>query len=196
MDKNPIAKGWWQTLPGVLTAVAAVITAIAGLVAALHQTGLFDSSQAKPVIARSDPKPPETSKQPPVAAGAPGAAASQEAAPHNAALPSGQQVRIGQVVYNIRSIGVDRYAPGKRLLVFQVQMTNNDRYDANFWDRSFRLLVGNQPQAPTNELNQLVASHAAMDGTVEFVVADDVSEVVLQIGDPDNDAATIPIRLK
>ncbi|WP_146031443.1 hypothetical protein [Comamonas faecalis] len=75
-------------------------------------------------------------------------------------------------------------------------MTNNDRYDANFWDRSFRLLVGNQPQAPTNELNQLVASHAAMDGTVEFVVADDVSEVVLQIGDPDNDAATIPIRLK
>jgi hypothetical protein len=32
---------WWQTLPGILTAAAATATAIAGLIAVLHQAGLF-----------------------------------------------------------------------------------------------------------------------------------------------------------
>ncbi len=34
---------WWQTLPGVLTALAAVITAISGLVAILFQNGVLGS---------------------------------------------------------------------------------------------------------------------------------------------------------
>jgi hypothetical protein len=32
---------WWQTLPGILTAAGAVITAVTGLVIALNQAGLF-----------------------------------------------------------------------------------------------------------------------------------------------------------
>jgi hypothetical protein len=33
--------GFWRTVPGVLTAIAAVITAVAGLVVALNQAGVF-----------------------------------------------------------------------------------------------------------------------------------------------------------
>ena len=34
-------RSWWSTLPGVLTALAALLTAVSGLVALLVQTGLF-----------------------------------------------------------------------------------------------------------------------------------------------------------
>jgi hypothetical protein len=39
-EKKP--QSWWSTLPGVLTAVAAVITAVAGLLAVLHQFRAFE----------------------------------------------------------------------------------------------------------------------------------------------------------
>jgi hypothetical protein len=38
-DQRPLS--WWQTVPGILTAVAALITAITGLLLALHQVGLI-----------------------------------------------------------------------------------------------------------------------------------------------------------
>lgn len=40
-------QSWWQTLPGLLTAVAGIITATAGLIVALNQAGVF-SSESKP----------------------------------------------------------------------------------------------------------------------------------------------------
>lgn len=41
-NKQPRSSGWWQTIPGILTALAGVITAIAGLIVALHKTGLLN----------------------------------------------------------------------------------------------------------------------------------------------------------
>jgi hypothetical protein len=34
-------RSWWQTLPGILTAIAGIITAITGLIVGLNQAGLF-----------------------------------------------------------------------------------------------------------------------------------------------------------
>jgi hypothetical protein len=34
-------RSWWQTLPGILTAIAGIITAITGLIVALYQQGLL-----------------------------------------------------------------------------------------------------------------------------------------------------------
>lgn len=34
-------QSWWQTLPGILTAVATIITAATGLIVALNQAGVF-----------------------------------------------------------------------------------------------------------------------------------------------------------
>jgi hypothetical protein len=39
MAEEQRAQGWWQTVPGILTATAGIITAIAGLIVALHQAG-------------------------------------------------------------------------------------------------------------------------------------------------------------
>ena len=38
-------KSFWATLPGILTGIASVITAIGGLVVILHQTNLFGPEQ-------------------------------------------------------------------------------------------------------------------------------------------------------
>ena len=43
--------GFWKTIPGVLTAAAAAISAVTGLVVALNQTGVFESRKAPPVEA-------------------------------------------------------------------------------------------------------------------------------------------------
>jgi len=59
---------WWQTLPGILTAIAAVITAVSGLVALLFQNGVLggktdprggDQTNAQ-VAARLTAAPPNT----------------------------------------------------------------------------------------------------------------------------------------
>jgi hypothetical protein len=44
-------KSWWTTMPGLLTALAAIITAVGGLVAALGQTGVFGGKSASPAAA-------------------------------------------------------------------------------------------------------------------------------------------------
>lgn len=37
----PKSQSWWQTLPGILTAVAGIMTASTGLIVALNQAGVF-----------------------------------------------------------------------------------------------------------------------------------------------------------
>jgi len=41
MPDTPHTTSWWQTLPGVLTALAGFITAVSGLIALLYQNGLL-----------------------------------------------------------------------------------------------------------------------------------------------------------
>lgn len=49
MAEQPTPQSWWQTLPGIITATAAFITAITGLLVALHQAGVFQDLR-KPSI--------------------------------------------------------------------------------------------------------------------------------------------------
>jgi len=48
--------GWWQTAPGLMTAVAAMIAAITGLITGLNQAGLLDRAKPAPV-AQAEPLP-------------------------------------------------------------------------------------------------------------------------------------------
>ena len=45
MDTKSDSKSWWLTLPGILTAVAGTVTAITGLIVALHQTGVLSAKK-------------------------------------------------------------------------------------------------------------------------------------------------------
>ncbi|WP_127531570.1 hypothetical protein [Paenibacillus kobensis] len=69
MDNEPSKpQSWWQTLPGILTAVTGILTAATGLIVALSQAGVFsnsDNSVPPPAVMTTTDSPaesPETSE--------------------------------------------------------------------------------------------------------------------------------------
>jgi hypothetical protein len=52
-DKDEKTSAFWTTLPGILTGIAAIVTAITGVTLGLLQYGVFGSKQAR----REDPAP-------------------------------------------------------------------------------------------------------------------------------------------
>jgi hypothetical protein len=61
MTEEYKGKSWWNTFPGILTATAAVITALTGLFATLYQAGLIGNKE-KSVIESSREEPKESPK--------------------------------------------------------------------------------------------------------------------------------------
>jgi len=195
MDDQSRSTTWWQTLPGILTAVAALLTAVGGLILAFHQAGYLDRASQKALQS-------EAVKSSTIAGDASTTSASTKnpqsdrTAPNSLTLPANTEVRAGDLVYKILAARLDRYAPGKLSLRFDVRMTNNGRYPANFWGDSFRLRVDGVLRAPDNSLNELVASNSAKEGSVEFVIPDTTTDVGLQVGEVGESAPAIPIPLK
>lgn len=63
MNEGPRSNGWWQTLPGILTATTGTITALAGLIVALNQVGLFDGeSRTPPHVTENVATPPNSTR--------------------------------------------------------------------------------------------------------------------------------------
>jgi len=197
MREQHQAKGWWHTLPGILTAMAGFITAVTGLIVALHQVGLFDEERHEaPQVQGEAVEPPEASDRavapPPDTTKA---SPTDQADPYPLLISAGTEVGIGDFQYKILAARLVPYAPHELSLRFEVRMTNHGPYPANFWGRSFRLLVEGVPRAPENDLNELVDSHSAKEGSVEFVVPDTATDVGLQIGAVGEEAPAIPIDL-
>ena len=198
MDEDPRSKSWWQTLPGILTAVAGAITAVTALVTALHQAGWLGRTPAPTAT------PPSSAGMPPapinatssstaaVAASAPAPAA----APLSVVLPERVELVADTLSYRILNAQLLPQNPGQRSLKFQVRITNNSRYDGNFWSASFRLLADGSLLAPVNELNELVRGNSSMEGWVEFTVPDSLAQAQLQMGTVGTGVAGIPIVLK
>jgi hypothetical protein len=71
-------RSWWSTLPGVLTAVAAFVTAVSGLILALNTAGFLKRDQpvdvrpSVPERTDSGPKPAESKPPAPTPTEAPG----------------------------------------------------------------------------------------------------------------------------
>jgi hypothetical protein len=63
MTEDTGRQSWWQTLPGILTALGGVITAIASLAGVISQTGLFGHKE-NPLSAESRPVPPSPNPPP------------------------------------------------------------------------------------------------------------------------------------
>lgn len=188
-DQESKPKGWWQTLPGLLTAVATVVTAVTGLLVALHQAGCLARGTQPAVSAQSEPHP----------IGAGSAASSPStgvAASESLAIPANAEVYSEQAVYQLLSARLVPYSPEKVSLHFAVRMTNKDEFDLNFWAASFRLAVNGSLQSPTNNLDEIVPAHGAKEGDVEFVVPANVSTVGLQMGDVGVGKPTITIQLQ
>ena len=200
MDDGGKSKSWWQTLPGIITTVAATITALTGLVVAINQTGWFGLPTPPAASREAAPTPPappspaspaspvqtpplNTSPLPP-----PGSTYSVE-------LPAMRDYRLGAATFALLKAEVSPRTSEKDTLQVRLRMTNHGRYDTNFWDRSFRLIVDGVPMAPEGGLNELVAAQSAKEGDVMFVIPRGTTSAKLKITYTD-DSTEIPLILK
>ena len=189
-EKPSSGLNWWQTLPGMLTGVAAIITAVTGFLVAFNHTG-----------ARSADSPPSSQAVP---GGAPlGSTATSDVRAQPVAtaaqpiqLPAMNRVRLsgGTAVITILSAEIEPIDAQRRSLKVLVRYTNTDRYPANFWSDSYRLIIDNVPRAPTNLLDEVVVGDSAKEGEVVFELPVSAKDVVLQVGARD-DKARIPLAL-
>lgn len=68
MTEEKSGGSWWKTLPGIMTGIATMLTAIGGLIMTLHQTGIIGSgnqqkTQTESVITDPSTKPEPNSKE-------------------------------------------------------------------------------------------------------------------------------------
>src|SRR5215467_1754030 len=196
-NKPSTGSNWWQTMPGILTGLAAIVTAVTGLIVAFNHTG--SRSEQVPQAASASPSAgastsassttPPAERQP---AHSSGAASGTQSVP----LPELHQVKLagGNVVITILSAQVEPIDLERRSLKLRVRYLNAGSYSGNFWSSSFRAIVDDMPRAPTNFLDEVVASDSAKDGDVVFEFPVGVKDFVLQIGSGD-DKSRIPFKL-
>ena len=207
MSEPTTPRSWWHTLPGVLTGVAALVTALAGLVAVLMQAGWLGARGDAPKATAPPPASAPPAATAPAAAPAPVAAtdpprpappAGEAPRPYTVALPAQRDHKLGPAVfkatYTLLKAEVVPQTSERSALHIRLRMTNHDRNDKNFWDSSFRLLVDGVPTAPESGLNELVAGEAAKEGEVIFPVARGTAAATLKITYY-GDSTEIPLKL-
>ena len=206
MDDDSSRGSWWKTLPGLLTAVGALVTAVVGGVVGLKQAGIIFTEAKPPAqseVARADraialpqhpgPEPPSATAPPSGAASLSAPTPSARAAP--SVSPALDQVRVSDGIYKILATGVEPYDSERLRLRFTIRLTSQALGGHNFWSRSFRLLVDSIPRAPENDLNEIVQPDAAKEGEVIFVFPRSARSLVLKIASGGKDAL-IPLQLK
>lgn len=110
-------------------------------------------------------------------------------------LPLEEEIRSGDVDYEILGYEIRPDADSALALSLPIRATNHGPYAINFWDASFRLVVGEDVIAPSGELNELVEGDASKVGTVLFVIPDTTRAAELKIKFYEGDR-TIPFELR
>ena len=187
----PDEKNFWTTVPGIITGLAAIVTAITGLIVALNGAGLFSKSAV--ANKASVETKPEVKKE------ADSLAYKKEKLqkPLQKLKPvfSMTGIKIEDHEYKILGSSLEVITPENNLLKIKIKYKNNSNYSpATFWNDGFRLAIEGSLTAPSGDLSELVERHAELAGTVTFEVPNDAKDLVFHILDVGKDVA-IPIKL-
>ena len=202
-DKRQATSSWWLTVPGILTGLAAIITAVTGLVVAVnalsHTGGHSEDSRPAGSSSTVGTNPASSPASSPISS------TSHASTPHTSSegvaskpvlLPEIHRVRLsgGAADYTVLSAEIEPVDAERRSLKFAVRFVNGGRFPSNFWSSSFRLFVDGVPRAPTNLLDEVVPADSGKDGDVIFEVPPGTREVVLQISSVD-EKSRLPFKL-
>ena len=194
---------WWQTIPGILTALAAAITAVGGLLVTLDKVGLIGG--------RSGSAPPGLTADPPAPAGPSSGGQAAETAAAGAAAPRTRAARYSvqftgiteakvrsnraDGVYKVLGATVEDRGTGALILTVTIQLTNVGRSDIAFSTDYIRLLVDGQPRAPISSLIDAVDANSAEQAGIVFELPETATNLDLLI-DNTEDSARLPLVLK
>lgn len=194
----PEKKNFWITLPGIITGIAAVFTALTGLVVALNGFGLArESPILKPQIETRQVATKDLDVLP-IKNVVPDLVKSDESkqpAVMLKAVFSMTEITLEDQQYKILSSSFNAITPENNSFEIEIKCKNNSHYGpSNFWNESFRLSIDGLLTAPTGDLNELVDRHAELIGKVKFDVPVGSKELIFHILNNEKDVA-IPIKL-
>jgi hypothetical protein len=206
MDDDWSRGGWWKTLPGVLTAVGALVTALVGGVIGLKQAGIIFTGakpQSQGEVGRADrpvalpqrPGPEAPSATAPPSAAAPSSVPTPLVPALPSASPAYDHVQVSDVTYTILSAEIQTYDIERLRLRFEIRITNQGKYGVAVGTGSFRLLADSIPRPPENFFSEALPADAAKEWPVVFVFPRSTHSLVLKIADGVQDAL-IPVQLK
>lgn len=111
--------------------------------------------------------------------------------PFTIRIPRVAEAAFQDLIYSVVSGNVVR-AESSRELRLRIRLANFGDLAANFWDESFRLVVGDRTLAATSNLNTVMAPHSIGYGVVSFRVPMRAGAATLRIRAGDS-AADIPL---
>ena len=199
-SEGPRPTSWWQTLPGVVTAIAGLLTALGGLLLALNQVGLLNRDHAHaPPAASPAGEPAARSPASGLQAAAQAPAPPQTAAAQTVSFPAGAKVTLGnnrgRGTYELLAARLERRTADAGTLTLQIRLTNAGPADIGFWNDSFRLSVDGVPRAPTSWLNSSVDARGAKEADLVFAVPLAAKSLILKINSGDEEGE-IPLALR
>jgi hypothetical protein len=164
---------WWQTLPGVLTAVAGVITAMTGLIVGLYQSHIFDASPRASLAANpsaiaersNSPDTPQPVVQPAQPAAAPPSAAPSASSSQPAPAPTQTQ--------NARRIDVLAPENGGHLVAassdnWKITIDGDETYRCCFYPKQTAVYAFKDGKPASFELFSAFIDEARADNVHEF----------------------------
>lgn len=201
MDEHKSNASWWQTLPGILTGVAAVLTALGGVFAALHQSGLLTreapaASAASSPVASSGPKGQASPQTAEVTVADNASRSTTETTPQSA-----EQVRAGHYAFKLLKTTLESYAtdangkPIKLALRLFIRVTDVMGMSDYVDRRTIRLSADGTELLPENPINFAVYEHKSAETEVLFIVPADTSSFELLLGRPEDAVGRLPLAL-
>jgi hypothetical protein len=196
-------KSWWQTAAGLMTGVAALITAFTGLLVAIHQIRK-DSEGVKPPVAEQSaathaPSPGDSSKAlkgvgQPAPAPAPRKIGPQRmvSAPpvvdrpvYDVALPAKREfaLGLGQQTgrFILTSARVEPHAVESDILKVSVQVLADGQRDFPFNDSEFELRIDEEPYKSTTNFSEFIPVGQLRDHDLHFTIPHGPARAVLWI---------------
>ena len=178
----------------MLTAVAAILTAVGGLLVALHQVGLLGGARPPAAAAASS----AALSSEPVAPASPAVQGAPVQPRYQVALPNGSSVVLsnnrGEGTYQVLAATAERRTADVLTLKLSIRLTNAGPSDIGFWTDSFRLLIDKVPRAPSNWLNSSVDARSAKEADIVFEVPAAARSLELKISSGD-ETGSIPLVL-
>jgi hypothetical protein len=178
---------WWQTLPGVLTAIAGTLTAVTGLIVAISQSGpLF---KREPTGTASVSASPTTTKGSIVSVSFP-------LSEVHAVDYIGTADR--DLAYKIVAASLSRsnLVRGMANITFVIRVTNNSRAGYTVNARFFRLIADGDVIAPEGFISTTLFEGNSGQTSVSFYFPETTKNVQLQVGEIDEKTIRLPLSLK
>ncbi|WP_426168868.1 hypothetical protein [Pseudoduganella sp. R-34] len=192
MSEQKTDPSWWQTLPGVLTGIAAVITAVGGAIAVLHQNGLLGKGTSSAVSSADHREQSPSAKISPSAPEAPKA---------NSQPAELGATRAGHYAFKLLDTKVEPYSTDKdgklQKLALRLSIRVTDVMGmSDYVDRrTIQLSVDGAQLIPENSINFSVYDRQSVDTEALFIMPANASAIALLLGRPEDTVTRLPLHL-